>query len=627
MPVDPNITSIERYLDWVNNGGNIVVLASDQLGSFSTFLGLNVTGIGEVNSIRNANTAISIPDIQFPLVSSKDSNVTIQAYYAQDQQLKSPFFAQRNLGHGTIKYLYLAPLFSHLLSSGNGSADTLAQIASTIVNLLGFKANSSSTNTNCNLPNYVLEKPTYLGNLTGTTDYLTFYAPEINIKQSDSIGQHFDDASVEIIGPVNFAISNTSGSISAGTPQSQEIDPIEIFNDGEFWSTYLGPGKGTVGNVSIAQDVSIVRSGNDSTKLAIGHGSYQNSGVYHNFGTTDWSSAKRISVYVYGSGTNGNITLAVFSGAETAYDAITWGIVDNFKGWKKFTFDFSSPTYIGSDFNITDIKKMYVWFDTPGTWYLDRFALDASGPTQSIPSITFPDNIPKDIELILSNESQLVISSGSQDTRISGTNNQKILITTTTSDIFLSSFSTNLTIDGTMTFKGSYGYWLEKTPAVHDIINVSGVTSFKPAFAEQISYVYAEDSFRDFVVKYNPNPIIYISDLSVTGKYTHVDESAPATFTPDPALMNCYLLTLLLGILAVYVAARALSGRPYRDPESRKTHTRAILLLKRSEQADAQENIACYPLVPKSAQTYPVMLQSEKTYPLMVRNKENNGET
>ena len=524
MPLDPNITSIDKYLDWVNNGGNLVVLASDQLGSFSTFLGLNVTGIGEANSIRNANIAISTPNIQFPLISSKDPNVTIQAYYAQDQHLKSPFLSERNLGNGTIKYLYLAPLFSHLLSSGNGSIDTLAQITPTIINMLGFQADISSTNTNRNLPNYVLEKPTYSGNLACTTDYLAFNAPEISIKQSDSIEQHFKEASVAITGSLNFAISDSSGSISAGTPQGQEIAPTKIYDDGEFWTTYLGLGKGNVGNVSIVQDVSTVRSGNSSTKITIEPGSRQNSGVYHNFNTTDWSSAKRISVYVYGSGTNANVSLVLFSGAETAADVIIWEIADNFTEWKKLTFDFSSPTRIGSNFNITDIKKMYVWFDAPGTWYVDRFALDVSGPTQTMPCITFQNNSPKDMDIVLSKGTQLVITSESQDIQIIAAENQKISLKAAPNDIYLDSFDTNITIDGAVTFTGSYGYWLEQTPAVHDIIKISGLTSFKPAFAEWITYVYAEDSFRDFVVKYNSNPIIYISDLHIAGRYTHSDE-------------------------------------------------------------------------------------------------------
>lgn len=524
MPLDPDITFIDRYLDWVNNGGKLVVLASDQLGSFSTFLGLNITGIGEANSIRNADIAISIPNIQFPLISSKDPDVTIQAYYTQDQQLKSPFFAERNLGNGTIKYLYLAPLFSHLLSSGNGSADTLAQITPTIINMLGFKANISSTNTNHNFPNYVLEKPTYSGNLTCTTDYLTFNAPEISIKQSDSIEQHFKEASVAITGSLNFAINNSSGSISAGTPQGQEIAPTIIYDDGEFWTTYLGPGTGTVGKVSIVQDVSTVRSGNSSTKITIEPGSRQNSGVYHNFGTTDWSSAKRISVYVYGSGTNAKISLALFSGPETGDDVCIWEIADNFTEWKKLTFDFSSPTRIGSNFNITDIKKMYAWFDTPGTWYVDRFALDVSGPTQTMPFITFQNNSPKDMDLVLSKGTLLVITSENQAIQITAAENQEISLKAAPNDIYLDSFDTNLAIDGAVTFKGSYGYWLEQTPAVHDIIKISGLTSFKPAFAELITYVYAEDGNRDFVVKYNSNPIIYISDLHITGKYTHSDE-------------------------------------------------------------------------------------------------------
>lgn len=525
MPLDPNITSIDKYSDWVNNGGNLVILASDQLGSFSTFLGLNVTGIGEVNSIRNSNTTISTPNLQFPLISSKDPNVTIQAYYAQDQQMKSSFFAERNLGNGTIKYLFLAPLFSYLLENGNGSADILAQITPKIINMLGFTVNVPNTNTNYNFPNYVLEKPTYSGNLTCTTNHLTFSAPEITLKQSNSMEQHFKEASVDIMGSVKFAINNSSGSISAGAPQDQEINPTEIYNDEDFWVSYLGPGKGTVGNVSKGQDASTVRSGNSSTRITVEPGTRQNSGVYHNFNTTDWSSAKRISLYIYGSSTNAKVSVALFSGAETAANVLIWEITDNFTGWKKLTFDFSSPTRIGSIFNATNIKKMYVWFDAPGTWYVDRFTLDSSsGSTQTMPSIKLENNDPKDIDIILSKGTQLVITSGTQDTKIIALEEQKISLQAIPNEIYLDSFATNLSIDGSVTFKGSYGYWLEQTPTVHDTIKVSGLTSFKPTFAELISYVYAEDSFREFVVKYNTNPIIYISDLQITGKYTHMDE-------------------------------------------------------------------------------------------------------
>jgi len=525
VPLDPNSASIDGYLEWVNNGGNLIVIGSDQLGSFSTFLNFQITGIGEINSIRSVNTSISTPNIQLPLVSSDDPNVTIQAYYSQDKQLKSSFLAESHIGNGTIKYLFLAPLFSYLLSNGNGSVHILSQIAPSIINMLGFKVDISRTNPNRNTPNYVLERPTYSGNITCITNHLTFNAPTVTLKQSNSIEQSFKDASVDITGSITIAIGDSSGSISAGIPQSQEINPTRIYDDEEdFWKTYLGHGTGTVGNVSIVHDVNTFRSGNSSTKIIIESGSQKNSGIYHNFATTNWSSAKKISLYIYGSGTNVKISLSLFSGAETAADVLLWEIIDNFTGWKKLAFDFSNPTRIGSNFNISDIKKMYLWSDSPGAWNVDRFTLDVSGPTQFAPSLTFQNSGLKDMTLVLSKGTQLVITSESQDTIIITSEEQKISIKADPNDIYLEAFSTTIAIDGLVTFKGSYGYWLEQIPTVHDTISISGLTSFKPVFAELISYVYAEDIFRDYVVEYPTNPIIYISDLQLTGKYSHIDE-------------------------------------------------------------------------------------------------------
>jgi len=131
------------------------------------------------------------------------------------------------------------------------------------------------------------------------------------------------------------------------------------------------------------------------------------------------------------------------------------------------------------------------------------------------------------------------------------------------------------------------------------IINVNGKIEFEDFFMLHPPTIYTDG--RNTTLSGDITFTIYVSDENTIALPYKLN--SPITVKYEEPLME-FDETLSLLAMTPYIILVVILAT-------------MILLLKRSGQTDAQENIARYPLAS----------ESEKTYPLVVRNKKNNGET
>ena len=148
--------------------------------------------------------------------------------------------------------------------------------------------------------------------------------------------------------------------------------------------------------------------------------------------------------------------------------------------------------------------------------------------------------------------------------------------------------TTTIDVNGNVTF-------LIRQP----VINVSGEIEFQDFFTLHPQTIYTDG--RNTTLSGDITFTIYVSDENTIALPYKLN--SPITVKYEEPLME-FDETLSLLAMTPYIILVVILAT-------------MILLLKRSGQTDAQENIARYPLAS----------ESEKTYPLVVRNKKNNGET
>ncbi|WP_457917422.1 hypothetical protein [Candidatus Lokiarchaeum ossiferum] len=115
LELEPNITNfgeMSRFMDFVNNGGDLIVLNTQEDGYFSDFLFSNENSTISSNIIEN-NQSISInlpTEISVPQkkLLTLENLTKIWNFKAGNNEI-SPYMIEKDLGLGTISYLNLVP--------------------------------------------------------------------------------------------------------------------------------------------------------------------------------------------------------------------------------------------------------------------------------------------------------------------------------------------------------------------------------------------------------------------------------------------------------------------------------------------------------------------------------------
>ena len=130
---------VNQYLDWVNNGGNLIVLNGDGLGSFAKILSISSKPNGTVliNKASNGLSIASIGNISVSSLFTRDNAVNVVANYSDESNQSVPLAFSKEEGKGEITYLDVNPLFN-VLNSAKGTSWSYFKNMGALFNLLSL---------------------------------------------------------------------------------------------------------------------------------------------------------------------------------------------------------------------------------------------------------------------------------------------------------------------------------------------------------------------------------------------------------------------------------------------------------------------------------------------------------
>lgn len=111
-----------QYVEWVNNGGNLIVwINSQKSGTFSTLLGINATGrYLKANSFAGecaSNESLVLQELTVPELQLSNRSTLIIAEYSLENTSISPLIVQEDIGKGKILCVEATPLLGNSCSN------------------------------------------------------------------------------------------------------------------------------------------------------------------------------------------------------------------------------------------------------------------------------------------------------------------------------------------------------------------------------------------------------------------------------------------------------------------------------------------------------------------------------
>ena len=130
---------INRYLSWVQSGGNLVVLNGDGLGSFAKIISINSKPNGTVlvNKACSDRSIVNLGNMSVSSLYSRDNETKVLANYVDRSNQSVPLAFSKEEGKGEIIYLDVNPLFD-VLNSANGTSWSYFKEMGGLFNLLSL---------------------------------------------------------------------------------------------------------------------------------------------------------------------------------------------------------------------------------------------------------------------------------------------------------------------------------------------------------------------------------------------------------------------------------------------------------------------------------------------------------
>ena len=198
FPYDPVEVNLNNYLQWLSEGGSLIVLDSlGSHGSFATLLSLNITATGETyeaNGVLGPKGEITTPHIDTPIFFSRERNVEPMAFYTNDRNSVSPYAFRKKVGAGELIYVEVYPYFTALQQmKGSGAGRYMFAKLGDLLTVLGVSR----------LKRIDLSEPIGRAILYGQTDLTgklalrpsSFYIPAMDGKLASTIGWRKDNFS------------------------------------------------------------------------------------------------------------------------------------------------------------------------------------------------------------------------------------------------------------------------------------------------------------------------------------------------------------------------------------------------------------------------------------------------
>jgi len=146
-----------------------------------------------------------------------------------------------------------------------------------------------------------------------------------------------------------------------------------------FWEIISSYGSGNMGVPQIEFDNSAKLSGSESTRIVIGYGNYGTVGLVHFYdGYQNWSDAKYISLFIYGS--ESWATINVYLGCPDSSNSLIFSFTDFWEGWRWVKVPFEDFNVVRGypDRSMVDQVAIFFNFAQNTTILFDRFIVDVS---------------------------------------------------------------------------------------------------------------------------------------------------------------------------------------------------------------------------------------------------------
>lgn len=145
LPCDGSVVDTQEFLHWVNGGGRLVILNSENLGVFAKIMNIDSDNRTEIaNGLTNKNFNAEIPSIRIRRTYSPDESTEIIANYTRDGSIICPYAFRKQIGDGEIYYLHSIPYFSTLLNSSDEDRRRMFLSLPSLIRILDLQGLSTS---------------------------------------------------------------------------------------------------------------------------------------------------------------------------------------------------------------------------------------------------------------------------------------------------------------------------------------------------------------------------------------------------------------------------------------------------------------------------------------------------
>jgi hypothetical protein len=231
-----------KYLEFVNNGGNLIVINSDNKfdGIFSKLLSIKPGNLTKFTSIETNNSSktseknsINVSGIARSLEINSNNNLSVKSYYmdrgnGNKSQNVAPFVIEKHYGNGKIIFVnaigYFDSIFGKSYFSGNNSVNIKDQYFATlskVAPMIGMPDDNQFVEKNSH-PITIHSTPRIIGDI------------RISPKQAIILNSSyllFPDSSIGGKNLASYNISASNVSVSAGHSQQISLTNLRLFNN------------------------------------------------------------------------------------------------------------------------------------------------------------------------------------------------------------------------------------------------------------------------------------------------------------------------------------------------------------------------------------------------------------
>jgi len=171
-----------------------------------------------------------------------------------------------------------------------------------------------------------------------------------------------------------FYLDNDREESNSGLTDGQsDANEICIYDDDEtFWTSYV-EGAGSVGTPVLEEETVEVKKGGSSLKITVPSGAFARAGAFHQYDIPqNFSTKEFIAAWLYGANTGGIIRIAMRDGTNYCH----YDLTDNWVGWRRCVIPRNQFILDVGVFDWATVDRIFIVFNTPGTYYLDRTVVD-----------------------------------------------------------------------------------------------------------------------------------------------------------------------------------------------------------------------------------------------------------